>query len=315
MALLGVYEDKGNRDFSALKAIHFNLWIVEKRIPEVLKDAICLNGLNFYKYFADVGLRLEVKEEAVPEIGLQLPAVGLLTSSFYDLEEEVLDEDTNDLIFGRKVESRNNTISFSREGAKICDTVHGIAKIVETDHPSRFRAVLKSAIIGDGKPTTAYIRFRYQIPQKNDIISPIGWGFAKKGFTFDLRLNDYREVVEYRGKNKIQDMMNGEEANIFVIHPANYSIVSQSPEPHYVRLLEPKVWENYLDSCKPFKIKQKFITTQWGAKEFNHEAPVKVFAKLHKEFGMSVAIVYFVGILTAPIVNGLFRLISTYFDG
>ena len=60
--------------------------------------------------------------------------------------------------------------------------------------------------------------------------------------------------MEYRGGNKIEKMMDGEESNVFVIHPANYSIVSQSPEPHYVRLLEPKVWENYLDSCKPFKI-------------------------------------------------------------
>jgi hypothetical protein len=136
--------------------------------------------VSFYKYFADVGLRLEVKEETVTEIGLHLPAVGLLTSSFFDLEEKVLDEDTNDLIFGRKVESRNNAISFSRGDEKICDAVHGIAKIVETDHPDRFRAVLKSAITGNGKPTTAYVRFRYQIPQKNDIISPIGWGFAKR---------------------------------------------------------------------------------------------------------------------------------------
>lgn len=315
MALLGIYKDEADRGFSGLKAVHFNLWILEKRIPEVLWDAVLLKGVNFYKYFADVGLRLEANEETVTEIDLHLPAAGLLTSSFFDLEEKVLDENTNDLIFGRKVESRNNTISFSRGGEEICDTVHGISKIVKTQNPNRFQAVLKSAVTGNGKPTTAYIRFRYQIPQKNDIISPIGWGFAKKGFTFDLRLNDYREVVEYRGGNQTQNMMNGEEANIFVIHPANYSVVSQCPEPHYLRLLEPRVWENYLGSCKPFNTNQKFIITQWGAKQFNHEKPFRVFAQLHKEFGMSVAIVYFVGILTVPVVNGVFRLISVYFSG
>jgi hypothetical protein len=118
-----------------------------------------------------------------------------------------------------------------------------------------------------------------------------------------------------KAKQQVQRLVtvNGEESNLFVIHPANYSIVSQSPEPHYVRLLEPKVWENYLGSCKPFKINQKFIITQWGTKKFNHDMPVRVFAKLHKEFGRSVAIVYFFSILTVPIASGLFRLISTYF--
>jgi hypothetical protein len=315
MALLGVYENETNRNLSSLRAIHFNLWIVEKCFPEILKDALLFRGVSFYKYFADVGLRLEVKEGTVPEVNLHLPAVKLLKDSFFDLEEKVLDENTNDLIFGRKVESKNNTISFLRAHEKILDTVHGIERIDETDRPGCFRIALKSAITSTEKPATAYIRFRYQIPQDNDIISPIGWGFAKKGFTFDLRLNDYREAVEYRGHNKVLEMMNGDEANIFVIHPASYSIVSQSPEPHYVRLLEPKVWENYLDSCRPFKISQKFIITQWGARNFDHGKPARVFAKIHKEFGMSVAIVYFVGILTVPIANGLFHLISTYIGG
>ena len=249
MALLGVYKEEGTQAIDSLKAIHFNLWIIEKRISEVLKDAVCLRGLHFYKYFADVGLRIAVAEETVSEIGLHLPAANLLKDSVCDLEEKVLDEDTNDLIFGREVESRNNTISFSRDGENVCDTVHGVARIVETDNPSRFRVVLKSAITGNGEPTTAYIRFRYRIPPKSDILSPIGWGFAKKGFTFDVRLNDYREVVEYRGQNQTQNMMDGEEANLFIIHPANYSIVSKSPQPRYLRLLEPKVWENYLGSC------------------------------------------------------------------
>lgn len=313
MALLGVYEGDENRKIESLKAIHFNLWIVEKRFLGILKDVFFRGDVSFYKYFVDVGLRLEVQGQTVPEVNLHLPAIEILEDSFIDLEKEVLDEKTNDLIFGRKVESRNNTISYSRAREEICDTVHGIASIVKTDRLGDYRVVLKSAITGGEKPATAYIRFRYKIPQSNSIISPIGWGFAKKGFTFDLRLNDYRETVEYRGQKKLLNMMAGDEANIFIIHPVNYSIVSRSPEPHYVRLLEPKVWENYLDSCRPFKINQKLIITQWGVTEFTHEKPVRVFSQLHNEFGMSVAIIYFVGIATVPVVSGIFRIITSFF--
>ena len=314
MALLGVYEEDSTSHFKELKAVHFNLWIVQKTTKELIWDAIYFRGMSFYKYFADVGLRIEVGDETISEIGLHLPAAKLVTSSFCDLEKNVLDEETNDLIFGRQVVSRNNTISYTRQGESVCDIVHGISKIVETDSPDRFRATLKSAITGNGEPTTAYLRFRYPIPQKNDIISPIGWGFAKKGFTFDVRLNDYREVLEYRGQSEIKDMKSGEEANIFIIHPATYAIVTQSPEPHYARLLEPKVWENYLSSCEPFAKKKKFIITQWNSRQFTHEKPFRVFAQLHKEFGTSVAFVYFVGILTVPFLNGLFHLFSRLFE-
>lgn len=313
MALIGVFKKEELKGALCLRAVHFNLWVLPKTIRGVLSDALCFRDFGFYRYFSDVGLRLEVRGAAVSEIELHLPASTYVAQSAFDLEAVVLDEDTNDLVFGRKVQSNNNAISYTRRGIEIRDTVHGISTLCATDSPNRFRIVLKSAITSTTEPATAYIRFRYPLPQKNELISSIGWGFAKKGFTFDARLNDFREVVEYRGKNETQTMMSGDEANIFIIHPATYSITLQSPEPHYTRLLEPKVWGKYLRSCGLFKSDQKFIITQWSSSKFSHDEPFKVFAKLHKEFGMSVALVYFVGILTVPVVNGLFGLISKLF--
>jgi hypothetical protein len=89
MALLGIYKDELGRGFSNLNAVHFNLWILEKKIPEILKDAMLFRGVSFYKYFVDVGLRLDANEEIVTKMDLHLPAAGLLTKTFFDLEEKV----------------------------------------------------------------------------------------------------------------------------------------------------------------------------------------------------------------------------------
>lgn len=310
MALIGIYENEtkdGSADFS-VSALHFNLWIMPNNLWNAIKQSVSEKSVCFHRYYIDVGVRISVKKGTLKEIDIHLPASEILDSTFCDLEGCVLDEATNDLIFGRPVESKNNSIKFEREGNTIHDSIHAIRSICEVKNENgpkrtnRFRLTFKSPINVEGESSTVYLRFRYEARSQNDVVSSKGWGFAKQGLIFDLRINDIREAIDYNAGNQPSQMKPGDEANIFLIHPALYTMITQSPDSHYARLLEPRVWKKYLSTCKPYNEQRKLVITQWRSEKFTHLKPFRIFAQMHKEFGKSTMIIYSFGVVSFPVI-------------
>jgi hypothetical protein len=313
MGLIGVYENSSGSpdvDFE-IEALHFNFWIVPQKLKTMCASPFRLSLPKFYRYYIDIGARITVRRGELNCLDMHLPCLSGGKVLFHDLEQVVLDETINDLLFGRPVDSRNNCLKYTRDGVEVNDSVHGIKSVEGINGKTeRCTVKFKSPINATQEIQTAYFRFRYECVTEADIFIRKGWAFAKKGFLVDLRLNDVRETVAFSEINKSHHMKEVKEFNSFIVHPASFLRVMQSPSVHYSRLLEPRAWRVYLSSCEPYSESMKFVINQWKHSRVTYEKPFRMFVDLQKEFGATVMIAYFVGITTVPIINLITRLLS-----
>lgn len=315
MGVVGVYQaselsNQTDVSFEVL-ALHFNLWILPR------KTLRAITNFRFFKNFIDVGLRITVKSGRFSSLDLHLPGIegeAGQAVDFFDLEEAVLNETVNDLIFGRPVRSVNGRIEYSRGGSDISERVVGIKSIKIIEAGQRFRIEMRSPVDGGNGEEHIYIRFRYECRHAEDIIISKGWGFAKKGSVVDVRLNDTRETLWFKPGNKPENMVIPKEFNAFVIHPANFVRIAQSPEIHYARILEPQAWQDYLLSCGKYDSSAKMIINQWKFECDSQPVQARFFAHLHREFGFAILVTYLLGVLSPTLIGWLMDFASKIFS-
>lgn len=218
MGLIGIYDDveKGCPTYT-VESLHFNFWILPKSKFDNIRRFFSEPKFEFFKYYIDIGVRVNVTSGTLSTIDMHLPCSSPGDMDYLDLHEEILNEKINDLIFGIKVNSNNNKISYTRKYIKIEDEIHTINKISDVDKKDqRFRISLNSNVEISNKPKSIYLRFRYLCSVPSDILISKGWGFAKKGFVADLRLEDVRETIDFDQINQSHNMKDITEFNAFL---------------------------------------------------------------------------------------------------
>jgi hypothetical protein len=310
MALIGIYEDITDESESTdflVESLHFNLWI----LPLGAAISTIWKNRSPYAYFVDIGLRLKLRSGSkVSKIDMYLPGKPDIEKSFVDLHDIVLNEKVNDLIFGTEVTSRNHSIKYTRNGVEIHDDVCKISSLKRIGAPNsgRHQLTLTSAAFADTDDKTLYMRFRYRCADASDLLISKGWGFAKRGFIIDLRVNDIRESINFYKENSPTRMRKVGELNAFVVCSTLYLPLLDSPMFHYSRILEPGAWDEYLQSCKPYDGANKLVIHQWRGSDITYQKPFRAFAHLHKEFGWLILTMYLLGLLTPVILTQLAKL-------
>src|SRR5690606_27034559 len=109
----------------------------------------------------------------------------------------------------------------------VVDTVLAVDQLWNLGN-GRYRAVF----LPPEQPSTTgtyYVRFRYECGDVTGLLQDKGWGFAKRGWVFDLRINDVRETVGLPAQIDATRMLNVSEAYIFVIAPNAFVPALSSP--------------------------------------------------------------------------------------
>lgn len=159
---------------------------------------------------------------------------------------------------------------------------------------------------------TSYVRFRFRIRNPSNIWLSKGWGLAKRGAIADLRVADVREsLVLGDGRKEANYIKDIGQVFLFVICPSNFLPKHISPNLHYSRLLEPKMWNKYLSSCGDFDVDTKFSIHQWRStpvtssekKVVNADNPFRIYADFSREFGLEILVYYIFGVAAFPFIS------------
>jgi hypothetical protein len=287
-----------------IEACHLVLWVLAKP---------WYRGFG-YRFFFDVGLRIR-PEGDLRTLRLALP-FDTESNDLTDLSTIVLEPQFSPLIFGRPVKIDGDRIHYDgnalSQGA-INDRVIGVSE--EKSKPeeetaddvdfSTWKIELEDAA---RSAETTYVRFRFRVRDPKRFWASKGWGFAKRGVITDLRIADIRESLFLgEGRSEAEHIEPIKHLFLFLVAPAYFVPQHVSPELHYSRLLEPRVWNRYLASCGRYDGAIKFSIHEWRSVSdpVSVAKPYRAYADLSREFGMEVLLYYIAGTLMAPV---LFRI-------
>ena len=291
----------------AIEACHLSLWILPRPWHKAWG----------HSFFFDVGLRIRPRGD-LRRLRVAVP-FDCKAGDLHDLSVAVLDTEFAPLIFGRPVSVVGDRVSYDGTGLgaeRIEDRVVTVSESGSSPEPETANDVGFSTWtieLADharaGEAT--YLRFRLPIRKPLRIWNSKGWGFAKRGAIADLRVSDIREsLLLGEGRTEAQHIIPIEKLFVFVIAPIQFVPKHVSPPLHYSRLLEPKVWRNYLRSCGSYR-STKFSIHQWRspagldqgqAKPVSVDAPFRAYADFAHEFGPELFIYYVLGGLFAPVL-------------
>ena len=160
-----------------------------------------------------------------------------------------------------------------------------------------------------------YIRFRITAKNPWRVWASKGWGLAKRGAVVDFRISDIRELLLLgHGKSESEHLVPIKQLFLFLVAPSYFVPSHFSPNLHYSRLLEPKVWK-YLSGFESHTDGAKFSIHQWRhtkEPEISVDYPFRAYMDLSREFGREVFLFYVLAIVTLPIVNYLAEALGRY---
>lgn len=302
----------------AIKACHLSFWVLAKPWHEGFGQ----------KIFFDVGLRIQ-PETDLRRIRVAVP-FDTQNGDLIDLSDVVLNPDISPLIFGRRVNIVGDCIQYDGKSLgqeEINDRVISVSQADSKSEPETAEDVDFSTWTIEFKEVAragevAYVRFRFPVRDPKRVWASKGWGFAKRGIIADFRIADVREsVILGQGKAEADYIQPIERLFLFVVAPAYFVPKHVSPNLHYSRLLEPKVWDKYLISCGQHDKKMKFSIHQWRSThadephDFNYISaanPFRAYADFSREFGKDVFFFYAAG---AIVVSLLLKISGAMWDG
>lgn len=233
---------------------HLNLW--------------SLRGLCRRAFFFDVGLQLKVtKDHTLKSFYLTLPFVTR-DKVVSDLSSEFTTKKNAEIIFGGNVTTNNNEVTYANITYKTVPILPNSCKI-EKDYSEKDSSCWKIELENDAKSEEEiYIRFRLEVLNLDKI-----WIIKsqRNGFIIDFRVCDLRESPPPRDgrpnsnfnklKSKIIPINN---LYVYFILPIDYSLKATNPDLRYMRLLEGKVWEDYLQRRTNRFGLEKLPIYSWG---------------------------------------------------
>lgn len=303
MSLVGVLK-QGDAELEIV-ALHVNYWALN--VPFTLAGTLEITRrLGTRKSFIDIGVRFRVSSGTVGSLSLLLPSDAAIADSLVDLSPLVLDESTNDLIFGVVAKTVGNDVHYSLDDKDVVDSVVATSKIVHGRNGQN-SLILDRIIIGSVDSPTYYVRVRLECRSNTSLLSSKAWALAKQGFVFRCLMNDVRATAEMREDPSVAArLLEIAQCFVFVVAPSDYVPALASPALHYSRLLEASVWKRYLRSCGELRDSHKYTIHQWrSTDQITLRKPFRSYMHLHREFGFGIQVTYVIGLLTVPVLRGL----------
>jgi len=230
---------------------HLNLW--------------SLAGLFRRAFFWDVGLQLKADDNnKLSKFSLALP-FSTEPGGMKDLSASLKSPEVSELIFGTSVSISGSEIKYTKEDG-IFDLVLGQISETESDREKKRSGTTFSywnLILAEPIPPgqRRYIRVRFEV---YNLGRTWIWKPFKSGAIIDLRVADLRETISLQPWNDLKSrIIPVADLYLFVIAPSWLQHASSSPSLKYMRLLEGRVWENYLGRKTDFFRLEKMVIYYW----------------------------------------------------
>lgn len=286
MAYFAVVRDAYDDDFNVV-ACHVNLWALSASLKRRI-------------FWCDVGLRLRGGAREISKLSLALP-FRTEDNGVEDLSDVILEQKVAELVFGKPVRIDGSTINYSSAGAggqdvttslNVLSIIRGETEINQSLSGDDFCYwTLKFARPLRHNGLDSYLRVRFHVRNADRIWSWKRTCMLKNGALVDLRVTDVRgSFVAARDWNTFRErIVTIPQLNMFVIAPSWLQPRAASPEYHYMRLFEGRVWEPYLRRLVDLKRKEKLTVFQWRndkAKAIDSNNSYHVMLDLSDEFGV-----------------------------
>jgi hypothetical protein len=277
MGFFAVLQEDTEQSF-AIKKCDINLW-----------SLAALFGRR--TFFFDVGLLVEATgSKPLQNFQVGVP-FGTDSKALTDLTDRMLNPKVSELIFGERVNivPRDN-IDFGLGPVRL-----GRVSVHECSRDDRISGLrfslwnlrLASPLLASQQ---AYLRIRFQV---NTLGRTWVWkrsGLAKNEALVDFRIADLREAWMVLDRDALWDRIVAIEAlAVFVIAPAWLELRAASPDLRYMRLLEGRVWEDYLGRVTDLRRSGKLIIHYWKRDQPNDpvdsDRPFRGFLHLSRAFG------------------------------
>jgi hypothetical protein len=273
MGFFAVLSDPANpaSDFAVLKC-HLNFW--------------SLSGiLGRRNYLWDVGLHIKVGLQPFSSFQVAIPSGTTL--AVCDLHDKLLDQKIDEMIFGKSTRVGANQIEYDGTSLQI-PMLDSSASRVDTDRSTRNFTLWTLYTAKPVNPNTdIYLRVRFTVSSVGRCWQWKRFWLARYGALVDVRFADLREAWNVPKGAELKDrIVPIEQLNFFVVVPATYHLLVTSPPVHYIRILEGRSWEKYLDRKTKFWRSEKLCIYQWrNAIRITKDEPLRVFLQLHSQLG------------------------------
>lgn len=216
-------------------------------------------------FFFDVGLAIEGSDQpGTSTFELAIP-FGTRSGGIEDLGPKLRNEEVLNLIFSGNAKlsasGSQSSIDYGEKHLGLCsvDTAKS-RQITDTPDFSLWRVHLADAI-KQGQP--AYVRLRFEVDCLGRVWLWKRSMLAKNGALIDIRIGDVRGAPTPNGRVLASRVLNIKRLFVFVITPFWLKLHTASPDLHYIRILEGKVWEPYLGMATRLFGNDKSIIYQW----------------------------------------------------
>lgn len=246
----------------------------------------CLRGLFRRCFYWDIGLDIKVGNNPFSRFQLAIPSGT--TEGFRDLTSKVQNQAISQMIFGKPVAISDGVLEYERTRYSLAAV--GSAKLVKEQSSSSFS--LWSLRTAQEQPANSriYMRVRFGVRSVGRCWQWKRFLFSRCGALVDVRFADVREAWNVAGadalKARIIPIAN---LNFFVVAPADFHLTATSPSVHYIRILEGRAWEDYLNRKTKVVGTEKLAIYQWrnGARQIKPTDPFRVFLDIDRDLGFA----------------------------
>ncbi len=290
MGFFAIARDDGGASFQ-VKECHINLW----SLPRLL-------GLSLF--LCDVGVLLEADANSdLASLQIALP-FGTASDGASDLREKLHDEKVVQLIFTKRaqIDTRNPVTVITLDdtagvsGAASAPTTLNVYPVSLEYGERRDQANFSLWKITFPNPVPqgqkAYIRVRFKVKSRGRMWS---WKRASTSFThngalIDLRIADMREALLVRDRDSLRNLIvEIDRLFVFVIASSRFRLQVVDPATYYIRLIEGRAWEGYLDRATGILGKPRMVIYEWRSKngdKVDLRNPFRIFLQLGQEYGL-----------------------------
>jgi hypothetical protein len=251
---------------------HLNLW--------------CLPGLFRRSYFWDVGLDIQVGDGAFSTFQLAIPS--RTTPRYRDLIGKVQNPAIAQMIFGKPVAVSDGILEYGT--TRVSLTRIGSAELEEKESGSSFSLWTLRTDKPIPPGARVYMRFRFEAQSVGRCWQWKRFLASRYGALVDVRFSDVREAWNVKEGDALKGrILPIESLNFFVVAPARYHLTTTSPAVHYIRILEGRSWEEYLERKTAILGTEKLSIYQWrnppGA--ITTADPFRVFLDIDQELAFA----------------------------
>lgn len=222
-----------------------------------------------FEVYCDIGIRIKAGPQPVPHFDIAIP-FKTNEHSLVDLSPTLSDAETAALVFGETVvDERGNSLdansNFGLRKSIQSDTGSEQIENLSSDTFSLWQVALTTAL----EPNeVGYVRFRFRTTGFSRTLQWRRSVFRRVGAIFDLHFYDERAaalVVE--GKRYKNNMIPAKKLNVFFIVKSSFTERTVSPNLRYLRVLEGKKWESYLNRATGMIRGGKHLVHYWRSKK------------------------------------------------